>query len=204
MPRLNKQATSFERKEKSSVYYITLHLTSHIKMAEQNKTKKASWIFVILGIFQIFMGIIALGLPMLVGATFMWLVGIALFVAMALSLYQMLVVPNYRLWNFFSGLFYGLAAVVFIWHPLAALASLTILLGWLFIVGGVIRLLMAYKTKSGWLIFNGIITLLLGIFIVSKWPEDSAFVIGTFIAIDLMISGWTLATMGAYIRRFGK
>ncbi len=42
----------------------------------------------------------------------------------------------------------------------------------------------------GWVLFNGIITLILGIIIWRQWPVSGLWVIGLFIGIDLIISGW--------------
>jgi uncharacterized membrane protein HdeD (DUF308 family) len=42
-----------------------------------------------------------------------------------------------------------------------------------------------------WLIFNGAISVLLGISIAGAWPLSGLWVIGLFIGIDFIVDGWT-------------
>jgi len=42
---------------------------------------------------------------------------------------------------------------------------------------------------SGWVLFDGIVTLILGILIWSQWPSSSVWVIGTLVGISLIFSG---------------
>jgi uncharacterized membrane protein HdeD (DUF308 family) len=44
---------------------------------------------------------------------------------------------------------------------------------------------------SGWVLFDGIATLLLGFMIVYPWPSSSAWALGTLVGINLLISGFT-------------
>lgn len=166
--------------------------------------KNHSWVLVTLGIIQIILGIVALVIPYLVGLAFVWVLGVIFLAAMIFNLYQVFTIPHYRVWNLISALLYGLAGVLFIWNPVAAAMTLTLLIGWLFIVGGIIRLVTAFKPRNGWLIFNGIVTLLLGLLIVIWWPAATAWVLGTFVAIDLIFSGWAMLTMGTAVNRLFK
>jgi uncharacterized membrane protein HdeD (DUF308 family) len=43
----------------------------------------------------------------------------------------------------------------------------------------------------GWVFFNGLITFLLGVMIYSDWPLSGLWVIGMFIGIDLILTGWS-------------
>ena len=42
---------------------------------------------------------------------------------------------------------------------------------------------------AGWVLFDGIVTLILGIFIWAQWPPSSVWVIGTLVGISLIFSG---------------
>ena len=44
---------------------------------------------------------------------------------------------------------------------------------------------------KGLLLFNGIITLILGILIWAEWPFSGLWVIGTLVGIDAIFTGWT-------------
>jgi uncharacterized membrane protein HdeD (DUF308 family) len=38
-------------------------------------------------------------------------------------------------------------------------------------------------------VFSGLITLLVGLVIVARWPVNSLYILGLFLAIDLIFSG---------------
>ncbi len=161
-------------------------------METQATSKRPGWLLVVLGIIEIILGTIAIFIPFIVGEAFVWVLGFVFLAAMLFNFYQVFAVREYKLWNFLAALVYGLMGVLFFWLPVA---------GWILIVGGIIRLVMSFKTKGAWLIFNGVVTLLLGILIVTMWPAAGLWVLGTFVAIDLIFSGWTLATLGTTVNR---
>ena len=45
---------------------------------------------------------------------------------------------------------------------------------------------------GGWVLLNGIITLVLGILIWQEWPQAAYWVIGLFVGIDMLLDGWSL------------
>lgn len=52
----------------------------------------------------------------------------------------------------------------------------------------------------GW-VFNGVITLAVGLMIWRQWPESGLWVIGTFVGIDLIVTGATWAALAIGVRR---
>jgi uncharacterized membrane protein HdeD (DUF308 family) len=101
-------------------------------------------------------------------------------------------------WSGFSlhlltGTLYFIAGLILINNPLMASVSLTLLIGIFYVVIGIIRLINGFNTllpNKTWRIVNGIISLLLGVLILSGWPASSLFIIGLFVGIDLLIFGW--------------
>ncbi len=55
--------------------------------------------------------------------------------------------------------------------------------------------------SSGWVLFDGIITLFLGILIWRQWPSSSVWVIGTLVGISLMFSGISRLMLSVAARR---
>jgi uncharacterized membrane protein HdeD (DUF308 family) len=113
-----------------------------------------------------------------------------------------------RLGDFFLALLAGILGMVigglmFVNPGLSAL-SLTLILGIYFIADGIFRTVIALVYRPvhyGWLIFNGLITLLLGIMVIAQWPYSGLWVIGLFIGIDLIVSGWTLIATAMLAKR---
>jgi uncharacterized membrane protein HdeD (DUF308 family) len=44
---------------------------------------------------------------------------------------------------------------------------------------------------SGWLLFDGIITLILAVMIWRTWPGGAQWIIGTLVGISMLVSGTT-------------
>ncbi|HEX4130110.1 MAG TPA: HdeD family acid-resistance protein [Pirellulales bacterium] len=97
------------------------------------------------------------------------------------------------------GILYAVAGGIIVAHPLAGAVELTLLLGLLFVLGGVFRIVMAFAWPfhhRGWLVLNGVITLVLGVMILAQWPGSGFWVIGLFIGIDMIFNGWSLVMLG--------
>jgi uncharacterized membrane protein HdeD (DUF308 family) len=108
--------------------------------------------------------------------------------------------------HFLMGLLYVLVGLSLIGLPILASLSLTLMLGMFYTFIGLSRLYYAFTMKSprwGWTFFNGLIALLLGVLILMQWPASGLFIIGLFIGIDLIFTGWAyiMAALGA---RAGK
>jgi len=97
------------------------------------------------------------------------------------------------LWEILVGLLYLCTGVYLLWNPLAGLASLTLALAIYLFVEGVLELILSFLLRampgSGWLTFDGIVTLILGVLIWKAWPSSSAWAIGTLVGISMLFSG---------------
>jgi uncharacterized membrane protein HdeD (DUF308 family) len=75
----------------------------------------------------------------------------------------------------------------------------------LFLVEGVLDIVLFFKARgirgSGWFLFDGIITLLLGLMIYAQWPSSSAWAIGTLVGVSLIISGVTRVMLALTVRK---
>jgi uncharacterized membrane protein HdeD (DUF308 family) len=80
--------------------------------------------------------------------------------------------------------------------PLLSLEWWTLLIGCAILSAGIIRAGVAISLWNTpgrfWRCFNAIISLVLGVMIIWSWPESSAWLIGTLIAVEMIFSGWTL------------
>lgn len=92
-----------------------------------------------------------------------------------------------------SGVFYTIVGFVLITHPTVAAIALTLLLAAFYTVSGIFKIIVSLVTpvtQWGWLLFSGIVSLALGLLIWSEWPGIGLWIIGLFIGIDLIITGW--------------
>ena len=91
------------------------------------------------------------------------------------------------------GILYICIGVYLLMHPLAGLMSLTLALAIYLFLEAVLEFLLGFKLRplpgSGWLLFDGIITLILAVMIWRTWPSSTAWVIGTLVGISMLFSG---------------
>lgn len=112
--------------------------------------------------------------------------------------------PGFLLWSL-SGLLYVAAGILAIVHPLAGAAILTLLLGATLIAAGAFRLWVWFNNRGQpgwqWLAVSGVISLLAGLLIAAGWPENSLWILGLLLALDLAFQGWTLLFLGLALRK---
>jgi len=77
----------------------------------------------ILGVIELFLGFIALASPWIVGASFIWVIGIMLMVLAVVRLIQVFTVPSSRGWNLVTAILYGIAGWVLFRDPNISLAT---------------------------------------------------------------------------------
>src|SRR3984893_15657036 len=89
-------------------------------------------------------------------------------------------------------------------NPLLGVLSLTLVLAVFLLFEGILELLLYFRTRrirhAGWILFDGIVTLILGILIWAQWPSSSVWVIGTLVGISLIFSGISRFMLSAAIR----
>jgi uncharacterized membrane protein HdeD (DUF308 family) len=89
----------------------------------------------------------------------------------------------------------GVTGYLLIRHPDAGAEGVTMLIATLFIVGGLFRAAAASVIQFprwGWTAVSGLISLALGIYLVTIWQSASTFFLGMIIGIDLIFDGASL------------
>jgi len=148
-----------------------------------------------LSALMIVAGILAIGLPQVAG------VAVNLVVAWLLvfSGAAHLVFAWYTrttggvVWELLVGILYGFIGVYLLMHPIGGLAALTLALAIYLTIEGVLELVLSFQLRplpgSGWLIFDGIITLILAALIWRTWPSSTEWAIGTLVGVSMLFSG---------------
>jgi uncharacterized membrane protein HdeD (DUF308 family) len=102
------------------------------------------------------------------------------------------------------GLFYLIAGGLCILKPIAAALSIGLLIATLLLVGGTFRLISSLRYRldhRAWVMFNGLMAILLGILILCDWPDSALWVIGLFVGIDLLITGFYWVRLSLLVRK---
>ncbi|MHC4217581.1 MAG: HdeD family acid-resistance protein, partial [Planctomycetota bacterium] len=95
--------------------------------------------------------------------------------------------------------------VLLLMHHIAGLGFLTLLLAVYFFVDGITRIAGAFELRPergwGWVLFGGIVTLLLGVFIWRQWPLSGTWAVGTLAGVSILFGGWSMVAIGMAARR---
>jgi uncharacterized membrane protein HdeD (DUF308 family) len=108
-------------------------------------------------------------------------------------------------WEILLGILYGGIGFYLLAHPVAGLASLTLALTAYLVLEGILEFVLAFQLRpapgSGWMVFDGIVTLLLAAMIGSAWPLSSAWAIGMLVGFSMVSSGITRLMLSVAARR---
>jgi len=97
------------------------------------------------------------------------------------------------IWELLVGILYIFIGFYLLMHPLAGLVSLTIALAIYLTLEAILEFILGFMLRplpgTGWLIFDGIITLILAVMIWRMWPTSAGWIIGTLVGISMLLSG---------------
>jgi uncharacterized membrane protein HdeD (DUF308 family) len=167
---------------------------------------KSGWI-IALGIVYLIAGFIALGSVMMATVASVLIVGVMMIiagVAEVFSAFQIKSWGKFLLWVLL-GVLYIVAGFVTFENPLLAAVLLTLILGASLVASGIMRIFLAFSMKREtpwiWVALSGVITLLLGLLILARWPVSSLYILGLFLGIDLVMAGAGWIGIGFGLRR---
>lgn len=182
-----------------------------------NLKMKWGWMLA-LGILMVVLGVIGLGMAFALTLVTVIYFGILAIIAGVAQVVDAFSHQSWKsfFWHLLIGIVYVAAGLIMIFMPLASAFWLTLLLAISLIVIGVIRIIMAFQLPSGspriWVAIAGIAALVLGVLIFSTveapspeavqsaeglatWASEWGWVIGMFVAIDLIMNGVGLASI---------
>jgi uncharacterized membrane protein HdeD (DUF308 family) len=109
------------------------------------------------------------------------------------------------LWQVLIGVVYMLIGAYLLFNPLVGILSLTLALAIYLFAEGVLEFIMGFLVRgmpgSGWLFFDGIITLVLAILIWRAWPFSAPWIFGTLLGISMLFSGFARLMISLAARR---
>jgi len=90
-------------------------------------------------------------------------------------------------------------------HVILRVSTLTLLLASVILVEGIFELVAYFRLRSGggagWLLINGLVTILLGGLIWFHWPSSSVWAIGTLVGVNLLMTGISRLMLGLAARK---
>ena len=102
-----------------------------------------------------------------------------------------------KVFRILAGSLYLLGGISLLAFPIESTISLTLFLGFLLVFEGVMELAASAAgaiPARGLVLVDGIVTAILGVFLIAEWPNDSLWVIGTLFGVSLAFSAVNLIT----------
>ena len=171
-----------------------------IQLTGADEIRRSWGWFLGLGIVLIILGAIAIGSAFLMTIASVFLFGWILIIGGVMEVVHAF---WHKRWaGFFLDLLTGLLYVVVGWmmvnNPQESALLLTLLIAMFLVFEGVLRIVTAITVRYphwGSVLFNGIISLLLGILIWRRWPVSGLWVMGLFVGIEMLLNGWSLVML---------
>jgi len=176
-------------------------------MSANTEVNRAVGWSIVLSVLMIVAGILAIIVPPASGIAAMILVGwLMVFSGVAHMVFAWRAYSGWGLfWETILGILYVAAGGYILLHPVAGLASLTIVLAACLLLESVLEFILAFQLRplsgSGWLLFDAIITLILAIMIWRTWPASTLWVVGTLVGISMLFGGVTRLMISLATRR---
>ena len=163
-------------------------------------TIHAHWKLVLAqGILLMVFGLLAVAMPNIATLAVEILVGWLFLIAgifRAVSVWHARQMPGFG-WSMLSALLAVLLGLILVARPLAGVLTLTMVLVAFFILEGIAAIVVAVQhrdhlTSWVWVLFSGIIDLLLAYLIWRGWPSSAAWAIGLLVGINMIFFGLSL------------
>lgn len=176
-----------------------------MNMTPEHHYGKCSW-FILIGVVLVILGALALSYQFI--ATVFSVYYIAALLAFAgisqiIQAFKTKGPGNTVLWGI-MGVFYLVTGIITLYNPVTVSSAITLIIAFLFVISGIIQAMGAIYNRTlprwGWLLFSGIITLLLGLLILGGWPGNSLWLLAMFLGIDLVLQGWAYINIGFALR----
>jgi uncharacterized membrane protein HdeD (DUF308 family) len=164
----------------------------------------------IFGVIAIILGILSMLTPAVAGTAVMLLLGVLVLAGGIVRI----------IWAFGSGsvgkglLMFAIGVltlicgVVLLANPLFGSGVLTIMLAVYFILDGISEIVAGVKRRPGsgwgWMLFGGIVSILLSAVIWSQFPLSGIWAIGILLGIKLFFVGLIMVTTGSAVRSLSK
>jgi uncharacterized membrane protein HdeD (DUF308 family) len=162
---------------------------------------------IVLSILMIVAGVLAIASPLMAGVVVTALVGWLLIFSAGLHL-----VYAFRggrasaiMWEILLAIVYGVTGFYLLANPGVGLVTLTFVIAFYLFVEAVLELALSYQMRNesgaGWLLFDGIVTMILAIMIWSSWPSSSVWAIGVLVGVSMFFSGITRLALSYSVRK---
>lgn len=175
-------------------------------------TIHAHWkLFLAQGIVMMVLGFLAVVEPNVATLAVTLFVGWLFFIAgifRAASAWHSRSMPGFA-WSMLTAVLSVILGLILIFRPLAGVLTLTMVLVAFFIVEGIASIVGAVQHRQHlrswvWVLFSGVVDLLLAYLIWAGWPSSADWAIGLLVGINMLFLGLSLVMTALAARLIGN
>jgi uncharacterized membrane protein HdeD (DUF308 family) len=159
---------------------------------EHEISRHRGW-YIFQGFLFLFFGVLAAALPGVTALSVTLIVGALLLIS---GIFQLVLSYKARMhgWAIASAALSIIAGGLILWSPFAGLLAVVALIAVFLTIEGITELMLASAMRPlrgwGWLLFSGVIALVLAAVIWLGFPEFGVLYLGWVVAINLMLFGF--------------
>lgn len=175
--------------------------SSQIEQAANEVRANWGWLL-FMGIALTILGIIGLYMAgTLTVASVLWF-GILVLVGGILTLIDAFRAEGWKakLWEMLIALAYILVGIIMITNPGKSAVWFTLFIAAFLLMSGIFRIVIGFQIRDevkgwGWTVFGGVASIILAFMIFAQWPYSGLWVIGLFIAIEMIMQGTSMISI---------
>lgn len=180
-----------------------------IQRAVQNALHRHWKLYVAEGILLVVLGLIAILVPPIATLAVTIVLGWLFLISGVVGLYtsfMMRQAPGFW-WSLISAALGIVVGLMLLARPLTGTVSLTLVLIAFFVVEGVASIMFSLEHKRelsgqwGWMLFSGLVDLVLAVIIFAGLPGTAAWAIGLLVGINMIFGGWALLLLALAARK---
>lgn len=168
------------------------------------------WVLLVLGVLAILAGIVAIVYPFVSALMVTKILGVILIVGAVVHLVRA-AMEGRGAWSIILGLvvslLYVAAGVYLLTSPLRGLFMVTVVIGTLLVVTGLVELAMALEAIGrrgwGWTLVGSLLAIGLGIWILAELPWSMLWALGLVVGVNLLFTGLRLIAASSLMHRLG-
>lgn len=157
---------------------------------------RKSWVWMaVLAIISLAGGILALLNPFAATLAATLMAGWAFALVGILQIIQSFQIQGWGgfIWSLLFGILTLVVGGSLIFNPFAGMVSLTLLVAVLFLATGVVKVLYSFSLRPitgwGWVLLSGIVSVVLGVMILTEFPWSVTSILGILLGIELISNG---------------
>ena len=152
--------------------------------------------FLALGIALVVVGALAICLPAVATSITVFALGWLLIIGGVIQAIHAFTAGKWggTVWELLTAILYGVVGILLLANPVVSMFALTIFLVAFLLIEGFFQIVTAFQVREnrgwGWVLFSGIVAVILAGMIWFNLPGDAIWIIGLMIGINIVFSGW--------------